>query len=295
MVAVTVIFSVFFKKIASPKGSKNKNKSIINYTYLLSLADKMLSTIKASHNSLLKKMRLQHFVGDGAYGNNNWILMLEKHDLQLISKLHYNSGLYLEYTGTYSGKGRPKKYGKMIDIDNINSSFLIKTIDDKNKNYIAYVYQTKVLHKKFRDKLNVVIIVRVNRKTGKKKNIILFSNDLELSAQKIIDIYSLRFQIEFNFRDAKQFFGLSDFKNIKKEQLCNAINLSLSMILLLKYRTYFKNKKLSINDLKALFTADMYIAKILKIGNKNTMAIFNSDDDLKEILAIGLINNKSRA
>ena len=245
-------------------------------------------------------MRLQHFVGDGAYGNNNWILMLEKHDLQLISKLHYNSGLYLEYTGTYSGKGRPKKYGKKIDIDNINSSFLIKTIDDKNKNYIAYVYQTKVLHKKFRDKLNVVIIVRVNRKTGKKKNIILFSNDLELSAQKIIDIYSLRFQIEFNFRDTKQFFGLSDFKNIKKEQLCNAINLSLFMtllskILLLKYRTYFKNKKLSINDLKALFTADMYIAKILKIGNKNTMAIFNSDDDLKEILAIGLINNKSRA
>jgi IS4 transposase len=78
---------------------------------------------------------------------------------------------------------------------------------------------------------------------------------LELSAQKIIDIYSLRFQIEFNFRDVKQFFGLSDFKNIKKEQVKNAINLSLFMtllskILLLKYRKifglnnlYFKSKQ----------------------------------------------------
>ena len=29
--------------------------------------------------------------------------------------------------------------------------------------------------------------------------------------QTIIDSYSARFQIEFNFRDAKQFWGLEDF------------------------------------------------------------------------------------
>jgi putative transposase len=34
------------------------------------------------------------------------------------------------------------------------------------------------------------------------------SSDLKLSSEKIIDYYKLRFQIEFNFRDAKQFWGL---------------------------------------------------------------------------------------
>jgi len=53
-----------------------------------------------------------------------------------------------------------------------------------------------------------------------------FSNtDLELSYQKIVHFYSLRFQIEFNFRDAKQFFGLQDFINVKEKRIHNFINL----------------------------------------------------------------------
>jgi len=153
------------------------------------------------------------------------------------------------------------------------------------------------LNKHFRDKLNVVIIVRENRKTKKIGNVILFSNDLELPAQKIISTYSLRFQIEFNFRDAKQFFGLADFKNIKEEQVKNAINLSLFMtviskILLQKYRPFFKDDKFSINDLKSLFRADMYISKILKNDNQNPLAFFNSNTHLIEILTIGLIARK---
>ena len=285
------------KKRGRPKGSKNKNKSEIKYHPLLRLAEKMLSNLKKEHAHFLAKIRVQHFVGDGAYGNNNWVLLLEKYDLKLISKLHYNAALYLPYSGAYCGLGQPKKYGNRINIDNISSSYLVKSIDEKENDYIEYIYQIVVLSKNFRDRLNVIIIIREDRKTGKKKNVILFSNDLELSAQKIIDIYSLRFQIEFNFRDAKQFFGLSDFKNIKENPVTNAINLSLFMtliskILLQKYRTFFNNEKLSINDLKSLFRADMYISKILKNNKKNPMTIFNINDDLKEILTIGIINGK---
>ena len=112
-----------------------------------------------------------------------------------------------------------------------------------------------------------------------------------------MDYYSLRFQIEFNFRDAKQFFGLSDFKNIKEKQVTNAINLSmfmtlLSKILLQKYREFFDNEKLSINDLNSLFRSSMYISKVLKINNENQLSIFNSDINLKKILTLGLINSK---
>ena len=49
-------------------------------------------------------------------------------------------------------------------------------------------------------------------------------SDLKLSYEKIIDYYKLRFQIEFNFRDAKQFWGLEDFMNRSQTAVTNAVN-----------------------------------------------------------------------
>ena len=43
----------------------------------------------------------------------------------------------------------------------------------------------------------------------------------------MIDYYRLRFQIEFNFRDAKQYWGLEDFMNVNKTPVNNAANLSV--------------------------------------------------------------------
>ena len=43
---------------------------------------------------------------------------------------------------------------------------------------------------------------------------------------KLIDYYKLRFRIEFNFRDAKQYWGLEDFMNVNKITVDNAVNLA---------------------------------------------------------------------
>ena len=40
--------------------------------------------------------------------------------------------------------------------------------------------------------------------------ILLFSTDIHMGASDILDFYKARFQIEFIFRDAKQFTGLTD-------------------------------------------------------------------------------------
>ncbi|MCI5180697.1 MAG: hypothetical protein D3911_15555 [Candidatus Electrothrix sp. AW3_4] len=39
----------------------------------------------------------------------------------------------------------------------------------------------------------------------------------------------MRFQIEFNFRDAKQYWGLDDFMNIKEQQLLPQIPEDISI------------------------------------------------------------------
>ena len=70
----------------------------------------------------------------------------------------------------------------------------------------------------------------VTLKTGKVAKVLLFSDDLNLPYDKLIDYYRLRFQVEFNFRDAKQYWGLEDFMNIKETQVTNMANFSLFMV-----------------------------------------------------------------
>jgi hypothetical protein len=58
------------------------------------------------------------------------------------------------------------------------------------------------------------------------------NSDLDLDWKNIIDYYGLRFQIEFNFRDAKQHWALEDFVVVKKQSVLNAANLSFNTCLI---------------------------------------------------------------
>lgn len=76
----------------------------------------------------------------------------------------------------------------------------------------------------------MVIIHKTNLKPLATAHFVLFSTDLELPFEKMIDYYKLRFQIEFNFRDAKQYWGLENFMNVEQTLATNATNLSLLMV-----------------------------------------------------------------
>jgi putative transposase len=85
---------------------------------------------------------------------------------------------------------------------------------------------------------------------------------------KLIDYYSLRFQIEFNFRDAKQYWGLEDFMNVKKMPVTNAVNLAFFMVnishaLIDEVRKH--NPLFGVQDLKAYFRAGKYLYETLKL------------------------------
>jgi putative transposase len=95
----------------------------------------------------------------------------------------------------------------------------------------------------------------------------LFSSDLTLDYATLIDYYSLRFQIEFNFRDAKQYWGLEDFMNVKETAVTNAANLALFMVnvshlLLRDFRE--KDSTVNVLDLKAYYRGHKYVVETLK-------------------------------
>ncbi len=130
------------------------------------------------------------------------------------------------------------------------------------------IFQVEVLHKAFAQRLNVVVVVKTNLKTGVRAHVLLFSSDLTLGSDKVVEYYSLRFQIEFTFRDAKQHWGLEDFMTVTETGVNNAANLSLLMVsvsaaLLREARE--SDLPCSVLDLKASFRGSKYVTETLKL------------------------------
>ena len=130
------------------------------------------------------------------------------------------------------------------------------------------VYQMQLLHKEFPQPLNVVIIVKTNLRTQARAHVILFSSDLALAYTPLVDYYGLRFQIEFNFRDAKQYWGLEDFMNVTPTGVTNAANLSLFMVNV-AYRLqddgHPRAPAYSVLDLKADCRGSRYVEETIKM------------------------------
>jgi putative transposase len=208
-----------------PKGSTNKKKPAVTLTPELGRIKAMLAALL---QLIARVVPLTHLVLDGHFGNHNALAMARQCNLHLISKLRCDAALYFPYTGPYAGRGPHRKYGRKVDYDNIPMPYLQETIVDGHIQ--TCFYQAHLLHKEFAQPFNVVIIVKTNLRTQAQAHVILFSSDLELASTPLVDYYGLRFQIEFNFRDAKQYWGLEDFMNVTPIGVNNAANLSLFMV-----------------------------------------------------------------
>lgn len=251
------------KKRGRPKGSRNRDKTQVGLSPELKRIQEM---VKNQFTLLPDWLIVRYLVLDGHFGNNHALQMVLQCGLHLISKLRYDAALFFGHEGKQKRKGPRKKYGQKLNYRHIPRQYLVeKSIQDGIE---TCIYQAQMLHHEFAQILNVVILTKTNLKTGAFANVNLFSSDLELSYAKIIDFYSLRFQIEFNFRDAKQYWGLEDFMNIKEVPLTNAIHLSLfmvnlSQVLLRQFRQTYSDS--GILDLKAYFRAAKYFEEIIKM------------------------------
>jgi putative transposase len=247
-----------------PQGSKNKDKRQIEWTAELQRLQGMTTTLLQRVNPLC---RLRYFVLDGHFGNNNVMQMVRQSlSLHLISKLRNDSALYFLYDGPQKPAGRKRIYGAKIQYDHLPVKYLVETTTQESIQ--TDVYQASMFHKSFADPINVVIIVKTNLSTQKRAHVVLFSSDLDLVYDKLIDAYQLRFQIEFNFRDAKQVWGFENFMNIKQTPVTNAVGLSFFMVLCSqRLLAHFRPRipDFSILDLKALFRARRYALEALKL------------------------------
>jgi len=251
------------KRRGRPKGSKNKNKADVELSaYLIFVQSAILRVLSLINN----KLKIVYFVFDGEFGHNNAVEMVKQTGLEFISKFRKDSALFFPYIGKYLGRGAPKKYGEQLDYNDISDKYYLKK-RTQDGDIETKIYQMNMFHKNFANMLNIVIIKKRNLKTDKEARVVLFSTDLDLSYDKIVKYYSLRFQIEFVFRDAKQYYGLEDFMNTKKIAVYNWANFSTFMVnfVAILKKEKFKNSEMSSLDVKAHYHGIYYVNSVLKL------------------------------
>jgi putative transposase len=246
-----------------PKGSKKTPKADVPLTPELERITGMLGALL---RLIAGVVSLTYVVLDGHFGNHHALQMARQHNLHLISKLRCDAALYFPYTGPYAGRGPHRKYGDKVHYNNISRQYLKETSVEGPIQ--THLYQTQLLHKDFTQPLNVVIIAKTNLRTQARAHVVLFSSDLELAYASLVDYYGLRFQIEFNFRDAKQYWGLEDFMNVTPTGVTNAAHLSLFMVKVayrLRTELHQHAPDYSVLDLKADCRGYKYVEETIKM------------------------------
>ena len=271
-----------------PQGSKNRNRREVESSPSLGFIQEHIKRLLEQIGDAFKVV---YFLFDGELGHNDALQMTRQVGLHLISKLRYNSALYFPYDGPYCGRGPRRKYGQKVDYQHIPSIYLQATSIEKEIK--TQVYQMSLWHKKFAELLNVVVIFKTNLHTHKTAHVVLFSSDLTLSYDLLIDYYRLRFQLEFNFRDAKQYWGLEDFMNVNARPVYNGANLAMFMVnvshaLIRPMRVQWS--AFSVNDLKAWFRGQKYVVETLKLLPEPPDPFF-IDHVVSKIAELGRVNH----
>lgn len=245
-----------------PKGSKSYAKRDPILSPLLQLLGNMITAIQVQ----IAYLQVKHIVLDGNFGNYPTTWVLQQTGLHIISKMKHNAALYLPYVGPKPSRGPSPRYGNKLNYKQLPQQAQVASRVEGD--FRIDTYQLQLYHKDYPNLLNVVVVVKTHLLSGKRGHIVLFSTDLNLTAEQIVDYYSLRFQIEFNFRDTKQHWGLDDFMTVKSQAVTNSINLAFfmvncSQVMLEPYRQY--DPHFSVLDLKAQFRARRYLAETIKL------------------------------
>jgi putative transposase len=271
-----------------PKGSKNRNRREVALSPSLCFIQEQIKRLLAQIEDAFKVV---YFIFDGELGHHDALQMVRQVDLHLISKLRDNSALYVPYEGPYLGRGPHRKYGQKLDYHHMPCAYLKSTSIDKEIK--TQIYQMSLWHKRFADLLNIVVIVKTHLTTNQTAHVVLFSSDLNLEYEPLIDYYRLRFQLEFNFRDAKQYWGLEDFMSVKERPVYNSANLAMFMVnvsqaLIRPMRDQWP--AFSVNDLKAWFRGRKYVVETLKLLPEPPDSIF-IDQVVAQMAELGRVNH----
>lgn len=173
---------------------------------------------------------LRYWVVDGFYSKKKFVDGVVELDLDLISKLRNDADMRYLYTGEQKHRGARRKYDGKVKLSDLTRLTHVQQLAAQLNLYTAIVW-----HVSLKRQIRIACLVDTH-KAGKPRYTLLFSTDVELDAKLIVQYYQARFQIEFIFRDAKQFTGLCDAQTRNPQSLDFHFNAALSALNLAKYQ-----------------------------------------------------------
>lgn len=210
------------KSVGRPKGSAKTVKPPTPETRI----DDYIKHLKASVSYF--PTGVCYLVVDGFYAKTKFVTGVRDVGLQMIGKLRLDADLRYLYTGPQKARGARRKYAGKVDLKDVSKLDFVSEIETDIKLYTAIVYSVSL-----KRQIRIAYLLDV-RDPNKVRSALLFSTDLEIDPTQIHTFYKCRFQIEFTFRDAKQFTGLSDCQARDQQKLDFHFNASLTAVNLAK-------------------------------------------------------------
>lgn len=169
---------------------------------------------------------------DGYYTKLKFIKAVREVDLHMVGKLRHDADLRYLYDGPQKKFGARRKYDGKMKFNDLSRLEYVSEIDKDIHLYTIVVNSVRM-------KRNIRLVYVLNLRNKKKSGYaLLFSTDTELAAETIYRFFKARFQIEFLFRDAKQYTGLCDCQARSQECLDFHFNASLTALNLAKVDAY---------------------------------------------------------
>jgi len=165
-----------------------------------------------------------YIVADGFYAKRKMFDALCDKQKHLITKLRPDADLRFPLeTGATKKRGRKPVAGTKVTYDDMKRWESVG--QDQKYEYLS-LYTQRLYSPQFKRWLRVVMVFN----TQNKRYVLLACSDENIDARSILKYYQLRFQIEFLFRDAKQFAGLTHCQARDKDKLNFHFNASMAAI-----------------------------------------------------------------
>lgn len=171
---------------------------------------------------------IRYLAVDGAYVKEKFIIGVRQLDLHVLSKLRRDANLRYLFEGLQKPRGRKRVYAGKVDLSAPTAMTRVEDVQPDITLYTAVVWHVS-LKRQIR-----LAYLHDTRNPNKPRFVVLFSTDIEQCPKAIHRLYHLRFQIEFLFRDGKQFTGLEDCQARGAKKLDFHFNASLSALNLAK-------------------------------------------------------------
>ena len=222
-----------------------------------------------SQSIIERKQSLQeistYVVADAYFSKEPFTSALTANGFELVSRLRNDAFLRYKFIGQQKdGRGRPKQYDGKVDFNNLDLNHFIE-IENNN---LCKIYNAKVHAKALKRFVNLVIIY--TKKKEKWSHKLYFSTDLNLETNLLLEYYQTRFQIEFIYRDAKQFTGLHNFQGRSQEKLYFHFNTSLTSINLAKVTHWISipkenRKAFSMSSIKTMYHNQLLLNRFINV------------------------------